>query len=359
MDFSSIKTGIDAVARFINLTHSVTAHAKSASYADLAKLTTVEPLTIVSPDCMNLEYMPAIAQACQSLYASYYLQTFDILANLNSIETVKTLEKLNPNRDSTGFLLIDDLKNRTESNSFDAMQYGLPTKTHKLRTEAFDSEGLHDTVNLAVGRMYDVSMSTKDVAGVAVTNKLRVAIRLMPLVANNSTIMAVLGQGTVDSTWSERIRGILSGRLSAIRDGILCQDLIDERMKAAIQDDMDLGVKIHQRVSTNRKFGVLTNNPSLATASNIVVIPEDVAAQLEYKAGKLSDYNSRQKIFESGYAMILVVVNRVNARVTFYVRGQADYAVLNRKDIEGYAKGKGPDVMEMLRAMQTASFSSF
>lgn len=358
MDFSSIKTGIDAVARFVNLTHSVTAHAKTASYADLAKLTTVEPLTIVSPDCMNLEYMPAIAQACQSLYASYYLQTFDILANLNSIEVIKTLEKLNPTRDSTGFLLIDDLKNRNEANAAD-MQYSLPTKGMTLRTEASDNEGLHDPVNMAVGRLYDVSMNTKDVAGVSTTNKLRVAIRLMPLVATNSTIMAVMGQGTVDSTWSERIRGVLSGRLSAIRDGVMCQDLIDERMKSAIQDDMDLGMKIHQRVSTNRKFGVLTNNPSLATASNIVVIPEDVAAQLEYKAGKLSDFNARQKIFDAGYAMIIVVVNRVNARVTFYVRGQSDFAVLNRKDIEGYAKGKGPDVMEMLRSMQTASFSSF
>ena len=229
----------------------------------------------------------------------------------------------------------------------------------QLRNEASDNEGLHDTVNMAVGRLYDVNFNTKDVAGVATTNKLRVAIRVMPLVATNSTIMAVMGQGTVDATWSERIRGVLSGRLHAIRDGILCQDLIDERMKSAIQDDMDVGLKIHQRVSTNRKFGVLTNNPSLATASNIVVIPEEVASQLEYKAGKLSDFKSRQKIFDAGYAMIIVVVNRANARMTFYVRGQADFAVLNRKDIEGYAKGKGPDVMEMLRSMQTASFSSF
>ena len=34
-------------------------------------------------------------------------------------------------------------------------------------------------------------------------------------------------------------------------------------------------------------------------------------------------------------------------------------ATLSRKEIESGGKGKGPDVMELFRTLQTASFSNF
>lgn len=355
MNFSDIKTAIDAVARMINITKSVTNHATTNSIADVAKLTRVEPLVIVSPDCMNLDYMPSVNQSLLSLFCAYYLQAVDILSNVKNVEVIRFLDKLNPNRDSTGFLLTDSVRN--ESYNY---IHSLPIPGVKMRLEAAKPENLHEAVNLSVGRLLDVTISTTSDNDVSTETNLKIAIRLMVSSIPENAILSILSNGTMDSTASERFHAWRSGKLEFIRDLVLCQDLIDEKMKMAIEDTSGVGAEIHRRVAANRRFGVLTNNPSLATASNIFVMSEEVASQVEYKAGgKLTNYTTRQKVFKTSYAMIIVVINRETSRCKFFVRNQPDYATLSRKEIESGGKGKGPDVMELFRTLQTASFSNF
>lgn len=355
MSFTDIKTAIDAVARLINLATSVTNHATVNSIADIAKLTKVEPLVIVSPDCMNLDYMPSVNQSVLSLFCAYYLQAVDILSNVQNVEVVHLLDKLNPNRDSTGFLLEDSLRN--ESRNF---QYSLPVPGVQMRMEALKPENLHEVVNMSVGRLLDVTLNTVNENDKEARTCLKIAIRLMVSSIPEASILSILSNGTMDRTASERFHAWRSGRLELIRDLILCQDLIDEKMKMAIEDTSGVGAEIHRRVANNRRFGVLTNNPSLATASNIFILSEEVASQIEYKAGgKLINYASRQKVFSTAYAMIIVVINRETGRSKFFVRNQPDYATLGRKELESAGKGKGPDVMELFRTLQTASFSNF
>ena len=355
MSFSDAKTAIDVVARVVNQIKSVTNHATTTSVADVAKLTRVEPLVIVSPDCMNLDYMPSINQSLLSLFCAYYLQAVDILSNVHSVEIVKFLDKLNPNRDSTGFLLSDTITQRNESYT-----HSLPIPGVQMRMEALKPENLHEAVNLSVGRLLDVCISTKNENNLEAKANLKIAVRLMVSSIPEASILSILANGTMDSTASERFHAWRSGKLEFIRDLILCQDIIDEKMKMAISDTSGTGAEIHRRVANNRRFGILSNNPSLATASNIFVVSEEVASQIEYKAGgKLTNYGTRQKVFETSYAMIIVVVNRETGRCKFFVRNQPDYSTLSRKEIESAGKGKGPDVMELFRTLQTASFSNF
>lgn len=355
MIISELKTAIDCVARLVNLTKTVTNHATPASIADIAKLTRVEPLVIVSPDCMNLDYMPSVNQSLLSLFCAYYLQAVNILSSVQNVEVVKFLDKLNPNRDSTGFLLSDSLRKENRQ-----LQYSLPVPGVKMRMEAVKVESLNEAVNMSVGRMLEVTLSTSNENDVVTKTTLNIAIRLMVSSIPESSILSILSNGTMNSTAMERFHAYRSGQLEIIRDLILCQDMIDEKMKMAVNDTSGMGAEIHRRVANNRRFGILSNNPSLATASNIFVMSEELASQIEYKAGgKMSNYASRQKIFEASYAMIIVVINRETGRCKFFVRNQPDYATLGRKEIEMGGKGKGPDVMEIFRTLQTASFSNF
>ena len=281
---------------------------------------------------------------------------FSGIAMAQDVEVVKFLDKLNPNRDSTGFLLSEKVRNENR-----AFHYSLPVPGVIMRMEAaVKPESLNDSVNLSVGRLLDVCIGTTNENGVSSKTSLMISVRLMVSSIPETAILAILANGTMDSTASERFHAWRSGKLEFIRDLILCQDLIDEKMKMAINDTSGMGAEIHRRVANNRRFGILSNNPSLATASNIFVMSEEVAAQVEYKAGgKLSNYTTRQKVFETSYAMIIVVINRETGRCKFFVRNQPDYATLGRKEIETGGKGKGPDVMELFRTLQTASFSNF
>lgn len=362
------KTAIDVVARTVNEVRKVTGHVTTSALTDVTKLTRVEPTAIVSPDCMSLDYAPAIQQSLLSLFCAQYMMALDILGNVNSVEVVRILDKLNPNRDSTGWLLSQSDGIRRENN----LAYTLPLPGQKMRLENTDRNGprsstpaeskitIQDNVNLSVGRLLDVTLTTKNNLEQEVKTSLKVQVRLMTSsIANEGIIGLLSGQGSrgVVESW----HGWRSGRLEFVRDIILCQDMIDEKMRNAVNDSSGKGLEIYQRVATNRKFGVLTNNPSLNTASNMYVISKDVASQIEYRVGgKMSSFSTRQKVFEGSYAMVIVVVDIEKARCNFYVRGQPDYATVSRKDMEAAVKGgKGPDVMEIFRSLSTSSFSNF
>lgn len=369
MDFNSVKTAIDVVARVVNHVTSLTSHITPQSYTDLAKLTSVEPLVIVSPDCLNLEYMPAINQSVLSIFCGYYLQAVDALCCVNNVEVIKILDKLNPNRDSTGFLVMDRIRNESNHHGIPALgtearmeayKLSLPQPGKVLRQEASKSNDLQDQVNMAVGRMLDVNITTKNVDGIESKANLRISVRLKIGSIPDNGIVSIMTNGTLDRGIEERYYAWRSGSLGFIKDILLAEDIIHEKMKMAVEDPSGTGSEILRRVSKNRKYGVLSNNPSMATASNIIVISDEVAAQVGYRAGgDITSPQTRKKIFDNCYAMIVVVVNRGTGRCRFFVRDQADYATLSRKEIEKAAANKGPDIMEILRAMQTSSFSNF
>ncbi len=365
------------------------------SLADLGKLTSVEPLVIVSPDCMNLEYMPQINQSLLSIFTAYYLQAVDVLSAVKDASTVRVLEQLNPNRSGFGTMMsFESYKSSFDYNLLPSSNLTLHfEKTKPLfdkngnRTTVYDENGekvkieegpksftsgshsqtgdskssLQEAVNLSVGRLMDVTIESNKPNGDSVKATLKMNFRLIANQAPESVITGILSNGTLDRNFMERFHAWRSGRLGFIRDLILCQDIIDEKYKTAVQDKSGVGTELFQRIAANKTFSFLTQNPSLANSSNMFVISEEVARQVEAKAGgKMTDFRVRQKIFEQSYAMIIVVVNRETSRMKFFVRNQPDYSNMSRKEIEGYSKGgKGPDVMEIFRSLQTASFSNF
>ncbi len=360
MQTSFVNPVLQVIALIVNKVKSVTAFVEDKSLADVTKLTRVEPLTIISNDLASYEILPEINQSLVNIFAAYYLQAAAIMTNVNEAEVIRTLDKLNPDRDETGFLLsvgTEGINTMMEAN----YKYALPTKEKKVSLESNDGViNLSEAVNLSVGKLINVEINYQ-VAGKNKTTKIPVNVRLMVSLVSARTIMFLLtkGKGLYDDM-GERYHLWRSKRIGFIKDLIFCQDMIDEQRKAIITDDTGTIGEIIRRVNNSKKFGLLSSNPSLATASNIFVISKSIAMDIERTlGGKLANPSIREKAFENTYAMIIVVVDQETERVVFYIRNTAASTDLSYKEIKSVNKGKGPDVMDMLRQMQMGSSIGF
>ena len=59
--------------------NNVAGHFTDQSLTSITKLTRAEPLTIISHDCANLEYLPDLLNNVASIYSGYFLQAVSML----------------------------------------------------------------------------------------------------------------------------------------------------------------------------------------------------------------------------------------------------------------------------------------
>lgn len=392
MSISEVSGMVTTVVKYINSMKNRFGSLMTTSMSDVTKLTRVEPLTILSKDLVNLEYMPDVCNSMLSISSGYYLQAVSILTKVNSVETVRNLDRLNPDRDASGLMLQNGRSDTAsiESLSLEAYKYSLPHV--RLSTPGLedgpvnDLKQLNDVVNLSVGKVMNVcfdgttisNMSALEIAeanqkaakaGITLdeyvirenkSSVVPVAFRLMASIVPDSTILQLMAGNGQDNSIVERYHAWRAGRIGFIKDLIFCQDLIDEYKRATISDESGTIQEIIRRVNNSRKFGLLTQNPSLASASNLFIISEEVARNVESKlGGRLSNPNIRKSIFDNTYAMVIAVVDRERERVVFYTRGIAASTDVSIKEIKAANKGKGPDVGDMLKSMINGMPASF
>jgi hypothetical protein len=360
MDLGVVDTAVQTVAKLINTVKNASNYYSTNSLAEVAKITRVEPLTILSKDLLNLEYMPDVQNTLLNMFSAYYLQAIDIMTKVNNVEVIRMLDRLNPDRDSSGFLLSYQNEPDRSMFSMEAYKHSLPMKG--VPSVGMEAEGpknpLNEIANLAVGKLLNVRLGSDDKENKCVN--LQIAVRLATSVVPDATILHLLSYKTEDNSLVERYHAWRSGRISFIRDLIFTQDLIDEWKRASIGDNTDTIQEIIRRVNNSKKYGLLTKNPSLVSASNLFVISEVTAREVEIKlGGKLSNPKVRQKAFDNTYAMVIAVVDREYQRVTFYTRGTAAATDVSIKELQAASKGKGPDITDMLRALNIGSPMSF
>ena len=357
MDLGIVTTTLEGIVRLVNVVKdNVTNFYTTKSLSEATKLTRVEPLTIISKDLLNLEYIQDVNQSLLSMFSGYYLQAVSLLTKINDVQVVKILDSLNPDRDETGWLMEDKVLSKESFRTLvlENYKYDLPKTTNvALEFDKSNSEQLMTISNLSVGKLLDVNIGYTDQKGDNKSVKLPVSVRLMVSVLPNATIGHLLASKTEDTSLTERFHAWRSGRISFIRDLIFCQDLIDEHKRVMIGDESSTMLEIIRRVNNAKKFGILTKNPSLVSASNLFVISEQVAKEIELKlGGKLSNNRIRQKAFENTYAMIIAVVDREYERVTFYTRGINASTDLSVKEIKQMTKNKnGMDIGDILKSM--------
>lgn len=389
---------IGAVGYLANKGKQITDLATDNSYLDITSLTTVEPLTVISKDCLTLEILPDVNQVLLSMFCGYYLQAVDTISKIKNIEVVRVLDRLNPNRDGSSILagrMASDFAMDLQSYPITTLvkenyKYKLPSNdTLSLENKSAINGELNSSVNLAIGRVLNVTISvdekynhvtqgkpgkttyqidaatgrrysvtsnkTEDTTKVESRNltvTIPVTVRLAVMTSGTPTILNIFTGGP-ETDLVERFYSWKSGRISFFKDLIFAQDLIDNKKKLLMAKDGDVASEIFSRVNKSKGYGLLTNNPSLATCSNLFVITDAVEKELELKLmGKLSNANVRKKVFEETYAMIIVVINRQWERVTIYTRGISSFTELSYNEIKVASKNsKGPDISDIMKSL--------
>jgi len=376
---------------------------KSDSLIDYTQVARVEPIVLIDADCVYLESMSDIQQSLLSIFAGYYLQAVAISTSIGKVEVKHHLDKLNPHRNpgdsaanTMGWLLAEesyrhalpvaskiialesiameadenkDYKKEQfdlnkEKFEFDKAMASAKSESEKKAIELRyadrqDSlsaseigfgrdtmQTIRELSNLSVGKMLSVEIT--DGLHKAV---IPVAIRLMASSIPSASLIHILSHASEDNSMKERYHGWKSGRLEFIKDLCFCQDLIDAHRKNLMMDKDGIYTNILKRSRNNQLATIVSGNPTVATASNLVVISTDTIANLELKInGKMSDFKVREKVFKDTYIMLMCVVDKQWDRITIYSRGIPLATEIGIKDLKAANKGSGPDVSDILKA---------
>lgn len=376
---------LTTVLDVVDKAKSVGTHMKTSSLVSATSVARVEPIVIVDQDCLYLEYLPDILQSTQSIFVGYWLQALSLITNVGDVNVARVLDKLNPNRkvDTSAFLRTiatsvasEEYTFALEDFKYKLPSYGLEAKGNKKASntnttaetnsnerpprpehlgELADTKLISELSNLSVGKLINVTIRNNGQSAV-----IPISFRLMVNTLPPASCVQLLSQGTVDLSFYERWFKWRAGRISFIKDLVFCQDLIREQKRTLMTDKDGVYSEISRRAKNSKLASFFSKNPSLAEASNIVVISEETAMQLRVKHNlNLDNFKDRQRIFDQTYVMILVVIDRNYERVNMYHYGINSVTSVGLRDIKIANKNTGPNIVEILNAFKGGSAPAF
>ncbi len=354
---------------------------KRDSLASFTRATRIEPIALVDKSISHQPWMTDLMQSAVSIFTGYYLQAVALTnVSVSGVSALKVLDSLNPNRDvrdAAATMLTTKLSSESLM-SGEAYRYGLPSprKTYSAedypgvdsmrRFNEYEEErrakegakkpstaGVNDAVknvaeatNLSVGRMFDVQLKQGDQ-----TLNVPVSVRIISTLVQPDVLVHILGDKSLIKSAKERYHMWRAGQLSFIRDIVLMQDLIDAHKSTLLKDKSGVYEEIMRRRRNNKVSGLLSGAPSIATASNIVVMSRRTANGVESaEGGRFSDPSFRQRVMKDSYLLFLYIVDEDMERVTIYHRDIALPTQLSIKELK-LSKG-GSDPLEILKAFQ-------
>lgn len=368
---SSANIGINAASMATNglmtVVHNIIKNNGSpSSLVDIARPARVEPIVLVDKVLVNQPYMVDVMKYATSTVAGYYLQAVNMLLGVGRIDTLKVFDALNPNRAlgpgiggalvskeayALGLPALESFNQKIPANLIARASNESDSPTGNGMSADVSNARLTEIDSLSVGKLINVEVREgKDKA------KIPVLIRLVPVEAPSDTLVQIMSAGGRES-WAHRWFLVNSGQIRFWKDFVFGQDLIDEHMKALMNDKSGIYKAITDRRRNNFAKSVTTGQVSLADASNIAIVSsETLKATTNKLYGNIDDPAVRQKIFDNSYLMMLVVVNERYERVTIYHRG-LDLATTYRYDELKAQEKKGNEIGELFkmfsRQMQT------
>lgn len=347
------------------------ASAKADSLIEFTKPARVEPIVIMDRSVATQPYAHDILLTANYMIAGYYLQAAALECDVGSIKTLKLLDKLNPDRDPKNnvALLLNDIlsseahpiglpeaKRINSQSSLEDMTLTTANGNEYDVQDTADMVGggkdltkkLNDNPNLSVGIMLELNLESN---GHKATIPINIRLNVAPV--PTKTLIDIVSLAVKPDTAKERLYEFKAGMLN-IWDMAVCQDLIDKERAVMINDQSG----IYKEIMKRKRKGLwstifsLGTRPSVAKASNIMIISDTTASQVEQTlGGKLSNPRMRAKLFEDTLLMLLFVVDTRFEMITIYHRTIDQATELPLKSIKG-TSNKQPDVMEILKSYQ-------
>lgn len=384
MSVGAAQIGLNLFAKIADAT--LKSSGKEKSLVAATKGARFEPIVLVDTDVTTYDGIADVMQSLQSIFTGYLLQAIALYGTVGNTRAIKELDRFNPDRDPdfAGFIRsvanLESYKSRLAtpkgSISLESLDtnprrvsnaYKVAIENSRLSVSHPDDteKNLTQSVNLSVGKVWNVDFTSN---GQTVT--VPITVRLISTVVPSERLTHILTQDALKLTdLKERYYAWRAGRLNFISDLLLSRDLIKQHRKELMQDKDGIYSTIMRRRLTNNIATLTSGMPSLASASNMVVMSSDTARQIEQKLnGKFSNFTTRQlffdgenirnKVTQGSSLMIMAIIDKFADRVTFYTEGIAESTNLSLREIRASNKSSGPDVTEILKAYQLGSSPS-
>lgn len=321
-----------------------------------------QPITLLDTRAAQLPYIEAVMHSAVNIFSGYYLQAYSLSLNVGSVDVLRTLDKLNPNRDP----LLSLKGGRLGGIKLESADVALPfyDKTPVYSQESalevagseepmssqVDRDFLkqhNENANLSVGKLLKVSVESNG-------SKAEFPVMVQLLVSNVSPALMThtlsLGNNK-DRSLTSRWREYRAGMISFWRDLVFCQDLIDGHKKALMEDAQGHYRTMNRNNSKNVLTALLSGTPSVATASSIYIMTSQTASELETKIrGRLNNFKEREDLFKQTFGMLIFVIDTEWDRVTIYHRSIEKPTTISIKEIQRKNKQSGPDILDVLNA---------
>lgn len=376
----------------------------SDSLIEYTQPTRIEPLTLVEQNLWREPYMEDLMQTLLNIFSGYYMQAVALAAEIKGISITKRLERFNPKRDPLnnladavigavaledgtkfGLPSLENMNVLAKANQVGAINWSVHSteamrvdhNPNPMSNEGIDEQNdkpargaksisaelvsketlqaLRDNSNLAVGKMLEVTVAVDESQ-----IKVPVNVRLQTVPVPTRSMTLFLTAGAQNRSLKERWYEFKADKLTFFADLIGVRDLLDEHRKNIIKDETGLYLKQIQQKRKNTMAGLISGRPSVASASNIVVITEEQRVILERELNiKLSTLAGRRTLERNSGIMLLVVVDRSFEQVEIFHRGIEGSTELSINAMKNASKNTGPDVMkifEMYKSMKAPTF---
>jgi len=406
------QTGMQALDVALNILATVNENGNYASYTQSAR---VEPNMILDSTLVFNENTSTIIQSLQSSFTAYYLLAWSMYSvEINGVSISDHLRKLNPNNNvtvkdlyNTGNAIwnlanwnitkenysyklpnysLEDLNNNIDKYKFETTRHdqkirddrknNLDERNYKLKQLDTDirtktkgtsapQQNMNDIIkevaNLSVGKIVEVKLSN-GVNEVTVP----ILIRLLVNTMKPDLLIDFLSKGFVDNSISSRWIKYKSGQINLI-DLLTAKDLVVKHKKNIIKDKSGLARELASQRRGNTLGNIFSSvgsiknlKPSVANATNLILISHDTARKIELETGsKFDDFRFRQNLFSNTGLFILAVYDTEYERVKFYTNSIAKPSDLSIKDCKNYNKKEGDSVLDMMKAYQMGSSPGF
>lgn len=353
-----------------DLTYFLSQHSGN-SLIEYTQPARAQPITLLDNRAAQLPYIESVLHTAVNVFSGYYLMAYNLALNVGSVDVLRTLDKLNPNRDpllgTTGGRL-GGVKLQNMANALPMYNQSSPYESKRLYTQEsladdvlrqgefepaetqIDKDFLkqhNENANLSVGKLLNVTVESNG-------SKASFPVMIQLLVSNvvPSVLVHTLSFGqNKDRSLLARWREYRAGMISFWRDLVWCQDLIEENRDLLRNDNQGIFKRMQKSKSKNMLAGILSGTPSVATASQIVVMTAETAAELEAKTkSRFSKFSDREKIFKEMYLMLVFVIDTDFERVTIYHRSIEAPTVVSVKEMQRSGKKNGPDILDVLNA---------
>jgi hypothetical protein len=355
--------------------------------ADVAKIARIEPITLISSNLSGTKELYEILHGILNIYAAYYLQAINVLsAQLADVRILKILDKTNPDRDlktllASGYTAYEsygEASRNVKTLSLENCKFKLPMlksdKQNQFAIEAAFDDNANDSLTTgigrldtfdklgsAVGKVIELRFNTrKDSAKEVDTVTIPVVVKLDNMIIPSEVIDSIITSNSDEITLGSRFKDAISGRISFIKDFLLCSDLIKSQKKSMIKDPTGYYAQMLKRVNNSRLYSALSGNISLAGISSIVVLSEEDEQEVQKAiGGKLTNEKTREMVFNNTSAMMIVVVDRSWQRVSIYVRDIDGFSQNSFDSFKGMSSKSNDNLGDLLKAFNMNSSPSF